>query len=106
MARGLMIVESRPSSPEELDAFHDWYDHVHVPELLQVDGFASARRLASSDGISFIAVYEIDGDVQAAKERLEAALKSGAMSRPVGVELDPPPTIRYFEPLSEITGGG
>ena len=79
MAKGLMIVESRPSSREEVDAFHDWYDHVHVPELLQVDGFASARRLASSDGVSFIAIYEIDGDVQGAKEQLDAALKSGAM---------------------------
>jgi hypothetical protein len=100
MTNGLMIVESRPNSPEEVEAFHDWYDRVHVPELLQIEGFASVRRLAAHGDDSFIAVYEIEGDVQDAKAKLEAALKSGSMSRPVGVQLEPPPTIRYFEPLA------
>jgi hypothetical protein len=96
MANGLMIVESRPNSSEQVAEFHDWYDTVHIPEILEVEGFVSARRLASLDGASFIAVYEIEGDVDAAKAHLEAALASGDMSRPVGVELDPPPTIDYF----------
>ena len=100
MPNGLMIVESRPSSPEDLDAFNDWYDRVHVPELLQIEGFASVRRLSAYGDDSFIAVYEVEGDVQDAKAKLEAALKSGNMSRPVGVQLDPPPTIRYFEALA------
>jgi len=45
MARGLLIVESRPASPEEAAAYHDWYDNKHVPEILQLEGFVSARRL-------------------------------------------------------------
>jgi hypothetical protein len=103
MPNGLMIVESRPSSPEDLEAFHDWYDREHVPELLQIEGFASARRLSSHGGDTFVAVYEIEGDVQDAKANLEAALKSGSMSRPVAVQLDPPPTMRYFEALTSAS---
>jgi hypothetical protein len=97
MAGGVMIVETAPSSPEELIAYHEWYDTVHVPEILKVDGFVSARRLESVDGNGFIAIYEIDGDVEAAKANLAAAQSSGTMSRPVGVRLDPPPSVRYFQ---------
>lgn len=96
MPNGLMIVESRPSSPEEAAAYHDWYDNTHVPEILEVPGFVSARRLASVDGDTFIAIYEIEGDVEDAKAALRKAQSSGTMSRPVGVQLDPPPSVRYF----------
>jgi hypothetical protein len=27
MERGIMIVESRPASPERAAAYHDWYDN-------------------------------------------------------------------------------
>ena len=33
MARGVLIVESRPASPEDAAAYHDWYDNKHVPEI-------------------------------------------------------------------------
>ncbi|CUU57085.1 hypothetical protein Ga0074812_110100 [Parafrankia irregularis] len=102
MASGVLIVESRPASPQEAAAYHDWYDNTHLPEMLKVDGFVAARRLAALGGDTFIAIYEIDGDVEAAKAALGQALGSGAMSRPVGVELTPPPTVRFFSQLGAI----
>lgn len=98
MPDGVMIVESRPASPEEAAAYHDWYDNVHIPEITKVDGFVSARRLRSLDGDTFIVIYEIEGDVEAAKKALTRA--SGSMSRPRGVQFDPPPTVRYFGSLA------
>jgi hypothetical protein len=101
MARGLLIVESRPASPEQAADYHDWYDNKHIPEILQLDGFVSARRLeplAADD--AFITVYEIEGDVEAAKAALQQAQSSGAMSRPEGVQLSPLPVVRYFRPIS------
>jgi hypothetical protein len=101
MAHGLLIVESRPASPEQAVAYHHWYENKHIPEMLQLDGFVSARRLeplADDDG--FVTLYEIEGDVEAAKTALMQALSSGAMSRPEGVRLDPPPTARYFREIS------
>jgi hypothetical protein len=96
---GVMIVESRCTSPEELAAFNDWYDNIHIPEILNLKSFTSAHRLRAIDGDSFIAIYEIEGDVEAAKEALGQALASGAMTRPVGLVLDPPPSTRYFQTL-------
>ena len=96
MPDGVMIVESRPASPAEAAAYHDWYDNTHIPEMLHVAGYVSARRLASADGDTFIAVYEIEGDIEAAKAALRKAQSTGTMSRPVGVQLDPPPVVRYF----------
>jgi hypothetical protein len=100
MAGGLLIVESRPVSPDDAVSYHDWYDNTHIPEILKVAGFRAARRLAALDGDTFLAVYEIDGDVEAAKAALGAATSSGTMSRPVGVQLSPPPVVRFFSALS------
>jgi hypothetical protein len=97
MPNGLMIVESSPASPEQLDAFNAWYDEQHIPEILKVPGFVSARRLKSANADSFIAVYEIEGELADAQAALREAQLSGAMSAPSGVQLNPPPSVRYFE---------
>ena len=99
MTKGILFVQSRPSSPEDTAAYHRWYDETHLPEILGVDGFVSARRLATPDGESFAVVYEVD-DVDRARSAMAAAQTSGSMSPPVGVELDPPPTVRWFNDLA------
>ena len=96
---GLLIVQSYPSSPGDTATYHSWYDEVHLPEILTVDGFVSARRLSAIEGGSFVAVYEIDGDVGDAKANLAAAMASGSMSRPSGVRTDPPPTVQWWSDL-------
>ncbi|PXW24541.1 UNVERIFIED_CONTAM: hypothetical protein DES50_12513 [Williamsia faeni] len=101
MSTGVLFVESQPSSPDEISEFHTWYDDVHIPEILQVEGFISARRLESLDGTTYIAIYEIDTDVEAAKASLTAAFSAGTMTKPSGVQLNPPPTQRYFRIISE-----
>jgi hypothetical protein len=42
--RYLYVVRSVFSSPEHEAAWNDWYDTVHLPELLSVPGFVSAVR--------------------------------------------------------------
>ena len=103
MARGILLVESQPSSPDAAAEYHEWYDRTHLAEILAIEGFVSARRLESLDGTSFLALYEIDTDIETAKANLQAALKSGTMSKPVGVQLDPPPSVRYFREISSLT---
>ncbi len=101
MEKGILFVETRPASPEVAADYHKWYDEVHLPEICAIDGFVSARRLATLDGESFIAIYEIEGDVETAKANLTAALKSGNLSTPVGLSLDPPPSQRYFRTITQ-----
>lgn len=100
MSHGILLVEARPRSAEDSATFHAWYDETHIPQILTVDGFVRARRLAAVEGDSFITVYEIDTDVATAKANLAEAHKSGKMTPPQGVQLDPPPVVRYFESFS------
>ena len=97
MAKALMIVESQPASAGDEASFHDWYDNTHIPELLQVAGFVSARRLRAVEGGTFLAIYEVDGDIDAVKAAMAEARAHGKMTAPVGVQLDPPPVVRWFE---------
>lgn len=99
MPKGIMLVHSRPASPEELETYERWYDDEHIPEMLAVDGFTSARRLRADDGESYLVVYEAD-DVDVAKAAMAARRAAGAMARPRGVQLDPPPTVQWFTDVS------
>ena len=102
MPKSLLFVESRPASPDHVDEYHRWHDQVHVPEMLAVDGFVSARRW-HTDGESFVTLYEIDTDVATARSNLRAALDGGRMSKPVAVEMEPPPVMRYLSLVNELT---
>ena len=59
--RYIYLVRSVFSSPEHESAWNDWYDNVHLPELLSVPGFVSAVRFRQlgADG-HYLAMYEID----------------------------------------------
>lgn len=96
MPSGVMIVESAPSSDRDTPAYHDWYQNTHIPEMLRIEGFVSARRLESLDGGGFVVIYEIEGDPEKARAALGEAQASGRLSRPEGVRLDPPPKVRYL----------
>ena len=63
MAKGIILVETYPSSPEREQEYNTWYDEVHLQELVALDGFVSARRLRPVDGDGpYVALYEIEGD--------------------------------------------
>jgi hypothetical protein len=65
--------------------------------MLALEGVASARRMVSPDGETFIAIYELDADVEAVRAALSEAQASGTMSAPKGLRFDPPPVVRYFQ---------
>jgi hypothetical protein len=99
MSDGILVVESAPASAEDAPGFHKWYDEVHIPEMLALDGFTSAHRYAADDGETYVAVYEISGDIEAAKASLAAAQQSSTMSMPEGFALKGRPSVRYFSNL-------
>lgn len=96
MSSGVLIVESSPSSDRDTPAYHDWYENTHIPEMLRIEGFVSARRLEAFEGGAFVVIYEIEGDPEKARAALGEAQASGRLSRPEGVRLDPPPKIRFL----------
>jgi hypothetical protein len=83
-----LLIETNcaPGTDEE---FNRWYDEVHIPELLTIDGFVSATRFEVADaqmGRSlppqrYMALYEIDADsAQQALDALAAKTRELHMS--------------------------
>lgn len=59
-ARGMLVVSITPEHDHE-PMLHEWYDTIHLPELLGCPGFQSARRFRALDGIpNFFALYYLD----------------------------------------------
>ncbi len=80
MPKALLIVYTNPVSPECEDDYNDWYNNVHLPEILGAEGFVAASRYRLADvsveGMTtpehrYVAVYELDTeDLQGALDRL------------------------------------
>ncbi|HTQ19891.1 hypothetical protein [Mycobacterium sp.] len=103
MAKGIIHVETRPSSPDRDQEYNTWYDEVHLPELVALDGIVSARRLRPVDGDGpYLALYEIEGDdLQAILDNLHANSRGLNMSD--ALQLDPPPVMRLLEVTTEYS---
>jgi len=104
MAKGIIHVETRPSSPDRDQEYNTWYDEVHLPELVALDGIVSARRLRPVDGDGpYLALYEIEGeDLQAILDNMRANAKRLHMSD--ALQWDPPPVMRLLEVTTEYGG--
>lgn len=67
MPRYKMVVSSDPVEGREEEC-NEWYQNVHLPELVALDGIKSARRfrraisLGSGKTYSSMAIYEIETD--------------------------------------------
>jgi hypothetical protein len=104
MAKGIMYVESRPSSPDREQEYNTWYDEVHLPELLALDGIVAARRLRPVDGQGpYVAIYDLEGeDLQAILDNMIA--NAGRLQMSDALQLDPAPVPRLFETTIECAG--
>jgi hypothetical protein len=104
MAKGIIYVETRPSSPDREQEYNTWYDEVHIPELVALDGFVSARRLRPVDGDGpYVALYEIEGDdLQAILDNMNANARHLHMSD--ALQLDPRPIPRLLEVITKHGG--
>lgn len=104
MANGIILVESYPSSPDRDREYNTWYDEVHLPELVALDGFVSARRLRPVDGTGpYVALYEIEGDdLQAVLDNMIA--NAGKLTMSDALLLDPAPIPRLLQTTTEHAG--
>jgi hypothetical protein len=74
MGRYLLVVQTNAIEGRDRE-FNDWYDQLHIPELLAVPGVVAARRyelgehqlgngmepmMSSSQPFRYLAIYEIE----------------------------------------------
>jgi hypothetical protein len=65
MANYLLLALNGPVSPDLERTYNEWYETVHVPDLLAIQGVTSARRFKVMQGdiaTPFVAAYEIETD--------------------------------------------
>ncbi|MGQ4615999.1 hypothetical protein [Nocardia sp. R7R-8] len=82
MPRHILLVHSTPTDGRDVE-YNTWYDTVHLPDVLQVEGFVAARRFVAAPSIHgdmpelpYLAIYEIDtDDLPTALAALSAAAK-------------------------------
>ncbi|CAI7980701.1 conserved hypothetical protein [Frankia sp. Hr75.2] len=104
MANGICY-ETRPISSECEAEYHAWYDEVHLPEVVALEGFAAARGLSPVDDHGpFVAIYEIEADdLQIVVNNLFAAAAAGRLHIADVLQKDPPPTVRLLRCLLRMT---
>jgi hypothetical protein len=109
MAKGILIVESHPASPDRVEEYNRWYDETHLPEVVSVPGIVAARRYAPVDGEGpFVAIYELEADdLSAVVPALTEAFANGRITMSDALQMDPLPVMRRlalttsYEPTSQ-----
>lgn len=86
----IQIVFSNPVEGRD-DDFNEWYDKVHIPDLLAVPGMLSAQRYDLRDAAMYHAegqtppehrycvIYEMEGDVDAILAKIQDEVMAGRM---------------------------
>ncbi len=109
MARHLLVVMSNAASGRDAD-YNEWYDHTHLREVLEVDGFAAAQRFKLSSHqvmdrgpYEYMAIYEVETDDL---QKTLDALNSGSGNMEMSDALDQQSTVAWaFSPCSDRLEG-
>ncbi|WP_146793211.1 hypothetical protein [Agrococcus baldri] len=91
------------------EEFADWYDNQHLADVLDIPGFASARRFVRSqtqreeDALTYpynsLAIYEFDSEPRRALDGLTRAKENGLYLSPSLAEQR---ISIVFDPVSEL----
>jgi hypothetical protein len=109
MSRYVMAVLTNPVAGRD-DAYNEWYDNEHVPDVVNAGGFVSGQRFRlAATGIGnvitpthqYLAWYEVEADsAEAANDALLAAARNGQLSGHDAIDLSSVATW-FFEPISK-----
>jgi hypothetical protein len=70
MAKYTFVVLSNPTTPGQEAEYNEWYNKIHIPDVLNVPGFVAAQRFRLADAQfadgapahRYLALYELDTD--------------------------------------------
>ena len=66
MAKWLYIVETNCTDATREVEVHEWYNKIHIPDILETPGFIRATRYENIDPAAgkgeFLSIYEIETD--------------------------------------------
>ena len=86
MPKYMMMVLSTPAEGREKE-YNEWYQNIHLPDILDVDGYTLGQRYRLSraytqDGVfPYAALYDIEtDDIDAVMEDMKKRVESGRMT--------------------------
>jgi hypothetical protein len=86
--RQLYIVFGNPTTPDQDGEFNDWYNNIHIPDVLAIPGVLSAQRYKRSlldrevgrpVDYGYVTVYEFEGDPNEVMAKIGAGVASGTI---------------------------
>ncbi|HEX4505068.1 MAG TPA: hypothetical protein VH722_05000 [Alphaproteobacteria bacterium] len=106
------VVFTEPK-PDRNAAYNDWYDSVHLAEVIAVDGFVAAQRFKLVDlphntlpASRYMAIYEIEADdPKEVLDRLMAIGTGGGMVLSDALDQGSAKTILYRPVGDRMTKG-
>jgi hypothetical protein len=105
MPKGILLVSTAPAGAERDQEYNDWYNDVHLPEVLKVSGFISARRFkkveSADDPVPYLAIYEVEADdLSASVAALGAGVASGEIQMTDAMDAGKA-SLTLFEQIAE-----
>jgi hypothetical protein len=87
MSKYILVVHSNPCEGSD-EEYNEWYNNVHLGEVLQVPGFVAAQRFKLSNEVDpiagevpehkYLSIYELETDnPQSTIDALEDAVANG-----------------------------
>jgi len=104
MAKGICYVETFSTTPEQDAEFNDWYDNIHLAEVVARPGFVSARRFApAGPGKPYVAIYEIESDdIQKSVDDMMDYYRGGGFRMTDAMQTDPPAVVLTYVTTTEF----
>lgn len=109
MPRYKMIVMSRPTQGREAE-YNDWYQNVHLGELVALPGFRSARRfrharnLVEGETYPYMSIYEIEtDDIDAVLQHLRDTAERSGLTMSDSLDLTDTSAVVYEEFGAEVS---
>lgn len=100
MANYVMVVQSRAVEGRDAD-YNEWYDTVHLEDILALPGVKSGRRfdyaagIAGGEGQPYLAIYEVEtDDVNTVIAEMGKRAMDGTMRH--SDSLDAPASVLWF----------
>ena len=64
MEKWIIVVESSCNDPSREDEFNDWYENIHIPDIMETECYVRATRYELAEPAEgkgkYLAVYEIE----------------------------------------------
>ena len=102
MSKYMLVAFSKPVEGCEA-AYNDWYNNIHMPEVLNVPGFASAQRfkvrvpMVGEMPGRYLALYQMEAGSPEAVEAAKKALMTAGMQQSGAIDRSSGSFIGVFE---------